>query len=145
MTPMPRRRFLSHVTAAAGLLALAPHAARASDLLKLCELYNRDRSFSDLALGLEGTRIEVAGYMAPPLKAESDFFVLTKMPMAVCPFCETEAEWPDDILAVYTKRTVQVIPFNVRIATSGILELGGYKDPETGFVSRVRLTNAVYS
>ena len=53
--------------------------------------------------------------MAPPLKAEADFFVLTKMPMAVCPFCNTAVDWPDDIVAVYTKRTVRIVPFNVEI------------------------------
>jgi hypothetical protein len=62
--------------------------------------------------------------------------------MAVCPFCETEAEWPSDILAVYTKRVVDVVPFNVKIETAGILQLGAYRDPDTGFLSMVRLTGA---
>ena len=70
--------------------------------------------------------------------------VLTKMPMAVCPFCESEAEWPNDILAVYTKRIVDVSPFNVKITTTGVLETGAYRDPDTGFVSMVRLTDASY-
>lgn len=137
---MHRRTFIA---GSAGFL-LVPRASRADAPLKLRELYNRDQSFSDLALSLEGTRVDVVGFMAPPLKAESRFFVLTKMPMSVCPFCETEAEWPDDILAVYTKRIVDIIPFNVKINCSGVLELGGQKDPETGFVSRVRLADAVY-
>ena len=66
----------------------------------------------------------------------------TNRPVAVCPFCESEAEWPDDILAVLTRRVVDVIPFNVRIAVSGRLSLGTQTDPETGFVSRVRLEEA---
>ena len=66
-------------------------------------------SFSDLAQELAGERVAVQGFMAPPLKAEAHFFVLTKTPMAVCPFCETEADWPDDILAVYTKRVIDVV------------------------------------
>ena len=65
--------------------------------------------------------------------------------MAVCPFCETEADWPDDILAVYTKRTVDVVPFNIRLQARGVLELGPYRDPETGFLSMVRLADASYS
>ena len=32
------------------------------------------------------------------------FFVLTSMPMAVCPFCETEAQWPDDIVSCSSAR-----------------------------------------
>lgn len=131
---------------ALALLPAAPAVLRAKeDVIKLRDLYEKDGSFSDLALVNEGQRVTVEGFMAPPLKAEMAFFVLTKMPMAVCPFCETEAEWPEDILAIYTKRRVNVIPFNVKIETRGVLELGGYTDPATGFVSRVRLTDSNYS
>jgi hypothetical protein len=112
--------------------------------IKLRDLYNKDLSFSDLALQLEGQRIAITGFMAPPLKVESKFFVLTKQPMSVCPFCETEADWPDDILAIHTKRVVKLLPFNVQITVRGVLELGTVKDAETGFVSRVRLTDAKY-
>ena len=83
--------------------------------------------------------------MYQPLKAETNFLVLTKRPMTVCPFCETEAEWPEDILAAYTKGIIKVIPFNVKIAAQGVLELGTVSDPETGFVSRVRPVDAKYS
>ena len=137
------------LTAAAALpLCAAARAAPAADtdrVLKVREFYDRMRGFSDTAESLDGERITVEGYMAPPLKAESRFFVLTKMPMSVCPFCETAAEWPDDIMAVYTKRTVDVIPFNVKIETRGVLELGEFRDPETGFVSLVRLVGATYA
>ena len=87
--------------------------ARADAPIRLRDLYERDMSFSPLARGLEGERIAVAGFMAPPLRAESTFFVLTKMPMAVCPFCEPGQTWPDDILAVYARRVVEVIRFAV--------------------------------
>lgn len=139
------RRQLVFGLGLAPLGGLLPTPAEASDApLKLRTLYNKDRSFSDLANSLAGTRITVDGYMAPPLKADSRFFVLTKIPMAVCPFCESEAEWPRDILAIYTKRTVDVVPFNSKIVTRGVLELGTFKDPETGFVSRARLVDAVF-
>lgn len=138
---MDRRRFLVLSTA----LPLLPRAAAAQDeAIRLRDLYNKDKSFSDLALSLEGERIDVDGFMAPPLKAESVFFVLTKMPMAVCPFCEPGQTWPDDILAVYARRPVDVIPFNVPIRVTGRLELGDYVDPELGFYSRVRLVEATY-
>lgn len=123
---------------------LAPAVLRAQGApIRLRDLYNRDMSFSDLALAHEGERVAVAGFMAPPLKAESTFFVLTKMPMAVCPFCEPGQTWPDDILAVRARRVVEVIHFNVPITTTGILELGDHVDEEFGFFSRVRLTDAV--
>lgn len=138
---MHRRVFL---TGTIGLVS-APRALLAGqEVMRMRDLYNKDLSFSDFALKSESQRVAVKGFMAPPLKAESNFFVLTKRPMAVCPFCETEAEWPDDIVMVYTKRTVEVMPFNRKIITRGELALGSYKDPETGFVSRVRLMDGVY-
>jgi hypothetical protein len=132
------------LSAGAAWLA-APLPLRAADApLKLRDLYARDGDFSDLAQSLAGQRIRVSGFMAPPLKADAAFFVLTKMPMAVCPFCETEAEWPKDILAVYTKRRLKVISFNVGIEVRGVLDLGPLKDADTGFLSMVRLTDARY-
>jgi len=138
---MHRRLFLQSSLA---VTALGGAAAQGAEALKLRDLYNQDGSFSDIALSLEGQRVTVDGFMAPPLKADARFFVLTKMPMSVCPFCETAAEWPEDILAIYIKRRLKVIPFNVRIETRGILELGEYRDPDTGFVSMVRLTDTSY-
>lgn len=113
--------------------------------MKVRDLYGKDARVSATALSLVGERIVIRGFMAPPLKAESRFFVLTQRPMSVCPFCESAADWPTDIIAVYTKRSFKVVPFNVRIATTGILEMGEFTDPETGFVSMVRLVNASYS
>jgi hypothetical protein len=128
------------VPASTGMIASASHQPVA-----LRDFYMRDGSLSDFAREAEGTRVTVDGFMAPPLKAEANFFVLTKIPMSVCPFCSSAAEWPDDILAVYTKRTVDVVPYDRRIETRGILELGEYKDPETGFVSLLRLADSTYA
>ncbi|MCV6546886.1 MAG: twin-arginine translocation signal domain-containing protein [Cohaesibacter sp.] len=147
---MDRRDFLtkSAIAAATGLMSVLPGMQRDAHAqiprIKMRELYNKDLSFSDFAKAHEEQTILVEGFMAPPLKAESSFFVLTKRPLAVCPFCETDAEWPDDILAIYTKRILKVIPFNQKIVVKGRLALGSFKDPETGFVSRVRVVNASY-
>ncbi len=130
--------------AALAMLPLARTVLADDGPVKLRDLYNKDLSFSDLAEGLKGQRITVEGFMAPPLRAESSFFVLTRRPMAVCPFCESTADWPSDIVAIYTKRLVEVIAFNIPITVTGTLELGTYKDPELGFVSRVRLVDAAY-
>lgn len=142
----PTRRHLLTLLPVLSLMVARPGHLLAQDApIRLRDLYNRDMSFSDLALSHQGDRITISGFMAPPLKAESNFFVLTKMPMAVCPFCEPGMPWPDDILAVYAKRVVNVLPFNVPIETTGVLELGDYVDPELGFYSKVRLTDATYS
>jgi len=139
------RRTLLAALPAAILMRASPLRAAPNDTIRLRDLYNKDTSFSDLALANQGLRVNIGGFMAPPLKAESVFFVLTKMPMAVCPFCEPGMPWPDDLLAVYAKRVIEVIPFNVAITVSGLLELGDYTDPELGFFSKVRLTDATYA
>jgi hypothetical protein len=135
---MHRRTFLPLIG-----LALVPGLARAEGgPIKLRDLYNKDLSFSDLALALKDGPVVVDGFMAPPLKANSQFFVLTKMPMSQCPFCETTTQWPDDILAIYAQRIVDVVPFNVPIRVWGRLRLTDYTDPDTGFVSRVQVSDA---
>ncbi len=137
---MLRRRFLA---LSAGTLA-TPALAAADSARKIRTLYEKGGDFSDEARALEGSRVTLEGFMAPPLKADARFFVLTSRPLAVCPFCETEAEWPDDIIAIYTKRVIDVVPFNVRIEARGVLDLAAFKDPETGFYSKMRLTDATY-
>lgn len=121
-----------------------PASALADDVMEFGELYVGNATFSERAQALDGTRIQMDGFMAPPLKAEAAFFVLTKMPMAVCPFCETEADWPQDIVSVYSRDVISVAPFNVPIRASGVLRLGVFTDAELGFVSKVRLVDADY-
>jgi hypothetical protein len=141
---MIRRTLLTALPATLILGALPARAAEDA-AVKLRDLYAKEGGFSDLALASKGQRLTVAGFMAPPLKADSVFFVLTKMPMAVCPFCEPGTPWPEDILAVYAKRVVDVIPFNVPITVTGVLELGDAVDPELGFYSKVRLVDATFA
>lgn len=142
---MNRRQFIIGALGCPAVSVAVPSLpVLADDTVKLRDLYNKDLSFSDYAREREGQRVSISGFMAPPLKAETNFFVLTNRPLATCPFCETEAQWPDDILAIYAKRVIEVISFNTRIVTRGRLELGTYTDPETKFVSRVRLVDAVY-
>lgn len=138
---MKRRTFLS--AAAASLLM--PRSANAQQVIKLRDLYNNDLSFSEICLQSADQTVVVGGFMAPPLKAESSFFVLTKMPMSVCPFCDSEADWPGDIVSVYTENIVEVVPFNRPINVTGTLKLGTYRDEELGFVSLLRLTGARFS
>jgi hypothetical protein len=123
----------------------APHAlADGQQGIRLRDFYNKDMSYSDIALELAGTSVTIEGFMAPPLQAESNFFVLTNRPLAICPFCDTEADWPNDIAAIYTKRSVVIEPFNVLLAVTGVLDLESYRDPDTGFLSRLRLIDARY-
>tara|TARA_R110000868_G_scaffold162903_2_gene394499 strand:+ start:39315 stop:39767 length:453 start_codon:yes stop_codon:yes gene_type:complete len=139
-----RRTFIAGTAATAGMLIAPPAFAR--DRIKITDIYKNQAEFSVLAktFAKEKTRIEITGFMAPPLKAEASFFVLTRRPMSVCPFCETSADWPVDIVFVRTRKMVEAIAFNRMIVTSGILELGEAKDEDTGFVSLVRLVDAQF-
>lgn len=134
---LTRRSFAS-----AALAAALARPARAAELLELEALYGIDAFFSDVALAHDGRRVRFRGFMSPPLVAESRFYVLSTIPMSVCPFCDTESEWPNDILAVYAKRVVEFVPFYKAIEAEGVLRLGAFEDPETGFVSMVRLEDA---
>jgi hypothetical protein len=141
---MHRRSFLAG-PAALALPFLMPRGLYAATAeIKVRDLYTRERGFSDMAERLAGTRITVAGYMAPPLKAETQFFVLTGRPMAVCPFCESDVEWIEDILPVTTKRIVDPVYYTIGITAHGVLELGKFTDPETGFVGQMRLSDGSF-
>jgi len=81
------------------------------------------------------------GFMAPPLKPEADFFVLTREPVSLCPFCQTDADWPADILVVYMRDGVRLTTNTDRIEVTGILEVGTKTDRKTGFVSLLRIVD----
>lgn len=129
-----------------GLLlgGLGASLARAATPIRIRDLYDKGAEFSDLAKGLDGQDVAIQGFMAPPIKVEASFFVLTKLPMAVCPFCDSDLTWPTDIVVVRLDRPQEWVDFNQPIVASGRLELGTEIDQETGFVSRVRLVQASY-
>lgn len=138
----PNRRHLLKSSFAALVLPISP--ARAAERIKIRDLWAGGGNFSPLAEKMVGQTIEMQGYMAPPLKPEIDFFVLTRIPMAVCPYCDTEASWPDDLILVYTGIAMSPVPFNDLIKVTGKLELGTKTDTATGFVSRARLMAAEF-
>ncbi len=130
--------------AGAGLIlpGLGLRPALAATRLAFDALYVREMVLTPPVEALAGQRVEMFGFMAPPLKAEASFFVLTSVPMATCPFCETEAQWPDDIVLVLTRNIVNAVGFNRPIRAEGVLDIGFATDPETGFVSLIRLEDA---
>jgi hypothetical protein len=129
------------------LAGLAPFAwlpARAAELVTFADISVADDQFTAKARKLAGTVVEMRGYMAPPLKPEIDFFVLTSLPTAICPFCDAAASWPDDIVLVRLSRPVRALAYDRLLNVSGILEIGIDTDAATGFVSLVRLRDAKY-
>lgn len=131
-----------------GALAFAGSARAAEPVLRFAELYAKigvlGMEFSDRVKALAGQRVAMLGFMAPPLKAEADFFVLTETPMALCPFCSSDADWPANIVVVYLARAQTFVQPSRIIAATGRLEMGSWTDPETGFVSLLRLREARY-
>jgi hypothetical protein len=130
------------------LALLAPAAAAAGDAAPLLfdQLYKsfgvRGYEFSDLVLALKGKPVFMRGYMAPPLKPESTFFVLTHQPLALCPFCQSDAEWPVDIVVIYLRSASPLVSAGEEVVVTGRLEVGSWTDPETGFVSQIRIADA---
>ncbi|HLH96668.1 MAG TPA: hypothetical protein VKW08_16265 [Xanthobacteraceae bacterium] len=127
---------------------LAPFAtlpARAGEVVTFADLaVAGGEGYTDKARKLAGKTVEMRGYMAPPLKPEIDFFVLTSLPTAICPFCDAAASWPDDIVLVQLSRPVRALAYDVLLDVSGTLDIGEYTDERTGFVSLVRLNEAKY-
>jgi len=98
--------------------------------------------FSDTLNSLNGSEVTMTGFMAPPLKPSINFFGLTETPMAVCPFCSTDADWPYNMVVVYVNGSVDALPYDQEVTVTGTLDLGSYMDGDTGFVSQVRLLDA---
>jgi hypothetical protein len=137
------RRFILKLLC--GSTLCAGSTARAADELKFNDMYTTGVDLTPRAKSLAGKQVSMSGFMAPPLKAEADFFVLTKVPMAVCPFCDSKMDWPDDIVLVKMDDQVEFVSFNRRINVMGVLDIGFVKDEQTGFVSFVRLMGASYA
>jgi hypothetical protein len=131
---------------AVALLALGTVAGGAQRL-RFADLYQGSGvlgvTFSDLASRLDGKSVVMRGFLAPPLKAEAAFFVLSQRPVSVCPFCQSDADWPMDIVVVYPgSKSVTYRSGSTPVEVSGVLELGAKLDPATGFLSQVRLVDA---
>jgi hypothetical protein len=119
-------------------------AADTSDgVLLFTELYkggsSRGLVFSDKLMALNGKRVIMTGFMAPPLKPALDFFVLTRVPLSLCPFCASDAEWPEDIVFVRLPQGRTIQPTSATVRVTGHLDIGTKTDEATGFVSLVRI------
>ncbi|WP_312526476.1 hypothetical protein [Paracoccus sp. (in: a-proteobacteria)] len=142
MSLLLRRRSLIAMALALPLTARPVLAAPVT--LKFRDLYRRGRELTPQAQALNGQIVTMTGYMAPPLKPEISFFVLTKLPMSTCPFCESEAQWPDDIVLALTETAVAPVRFTDLIRATGRFETGFQTDPDTGFLSYIRLRDTSY-
>ena len=135
-----KRSLLIFLTAFVLLLGAAPAEAEELSFDEIYSGYSADGlTFSDKTLSLEGGTVTVSGYMAPPLTPTIHFFVLTEVPMSVCPFCSSDADWPDNIIVVKVDDPITALPYDTPITVTGTLEIGSETDEETGFVSQLRV------
>ena len=108
------------------LLALFSGWTARAENLDFSEIYSgysaEGLTFSDKTQSLAGGEVTISGYMAPPLTPTIRFFVLT-----------------DNIIVVKVDDPVTALPYDSPITVSGTLEIGSETDPETGFVSQLRI------
>ncbi|PWJ86630.1 hypothetical protein C7441_101511 [Pseudaminobacter salicylatoxidans] len=140
-----RRRMLAMLGATA-MSFQAGQTSAADNTIAFGQLYASfgvlGLTFSDKVKELSGKAVSMRGFMAPPLKAEANFFVLTEIPLSLCPFCSSDADWPDDIVVIYLDRAQTFEQANGLIEVRGRLEVGSWTDPESGFVSLLRIVEA---
>jgi hypothetical protein len=143
----PSARSILLAASLVGLLLLTGRAVAVdATRITFAELYASvgilGMKLSDRVQGLAGKPVAMRGYMAPPLKPEADFFVMTKEPVSLCPFCQSDADWPADIVVVYLQKGTALTSNMEPIEVSGTLEIGSKTDPRTGFVSLLRIVEA---
>ena len=150
VSPHGKKHALRYVALILALFILVPYFALRNPLapppaesMGFNEMYAGASSLginlSEKLLRLRGKKVRMVGFMAPPLKPTLAFFVLTSIPMAICPFCSSDSDWPSDIVVVKLDDPVKAIPFDRPIYVEGTLEVGSEMDAETGFVSLVRI------
>lgn len=100
---------------------------------------SRGLQFSEAFVSMDGKTVQLSGYMAPPLKPVFQFFVLSRQPMSICPFCSSDADWPEDIVVVYVEEGTKSVANDTLLTITGRLVLGSYTDEETGFISQARI------
>jgi hypothetical protein len=142
----PTRSILPVVCLAAAVFTVGRAGALDVARLSFAEIYKSvgvlGLKFSDKVQELAGRPVTMKGYMAPPLKPEADFFVMTKEPVSLCPFCQSDADWPMDIVVVHLQRGSNLMRNTDPIEVTGTLEVGSATDPKTGFVSLLRIVDA---
>ena len=148
LTPLLTRRQSLKLATLSAFTLCARESFAAPSPLTFDEMYGKigvlGLEFSEKLKQLTGKQIRMKGFMAPPLKAEASFFVLTEIPMALCPFCSSDSDWPDNIVVVYLSEKQTFVQPSTTIEVTGVLERGSWTDPETGFVSLVRIRDAEY-
>lgn len=87
---------------------------------------------------LDGRKVVINGYMAPPMALELDWFQLTLQPVGGCAFCGDSFSVTDGTALIYpVNESVYFTGGGIRV--TGRIEVGDGRDPATGMVSLVRI------
>jgi hypothetical protein len=62
-----------------------------------------------------------------------------RVPLALCPFCASDAQWPEDMVFVRLPPGQTLTPTSALLQVVGRLDVGTQTDTATGFVSLVCL------
>ncbi len=98
--------------------------------------------FSPLAKSLAGKRVRISAYVAAPFRAEAEFLMLTRVSMHICPYCNSDNNWPVDIIVAYTRGIIPAPNSAKPVIVTGVLEIGEKLDAVTGMVGQLRLIDA---
>jgi hypothetical protein len=93
---------------------------------------------SDKLVSLDGQRVTMQGFMAPPLQLDLSWFQLTLTPLGACPFCSSAETVLPDMVTVYPIKESTIYTWE-GVQVTGRMEVGAASDPETGMYSLVRI------
>lgn len=93
---------------------------------------------SDKAISLDGRKVIMQGFMAPPLQLDLSWFQLTLTPLGACPFCSSAETVLPDMVTVYPVKNSTIYTWE-GVQVMGQLEVGPASDPETGMYSLLRI------
>ncbi len=74
--------------------------------------------FSTKTRSLEGKTVQVDGFMAPPSRRRK-LPRADENPVSLCPYCNSDADWPADIIVVYLSKDEDFRQRNRRYASLG--------------------------
>ena len=79
-----------------------------------------------------------------PKTAATDYMSLRALLNTILGYriCQSDADWPDNILVVYLSASQSFVQNNTTIEVEGVLEIGSHRDGDTGFISQLRLRDA---
>lgn len=87
---------------------------------------------------LDGRKVLIQGYMAPPLDLDLDWFLLTIVPVGGCAFCGSSLDVSAGTAMIYPVNESVFFTGN-GVHVTGTVEVGDGRDPATGMASLIRI------